>query len=249
MLLTSLSFQRDADFDIIIADQSEDERIFYDTSLRTIIRLLKIKNHEIRMLRNMPVLGMAQQRQFLLEQSQTRYSLFIDDDLILEPYVIRNLCRTIENEQCGFVGNAVIGLSYLADIRPHQQHIEFWETEIKPEIINPGQDKWERHKLHNAANVYHVQQQRKVSTDSPIKYKVAWVGGCVLYDTEKLKDTGGFLFWKDLPKNHCGEDVLAQLRVMKKYGGCGILPSGVYHQELPTSVPDRRINAPEYLPI
>jgi hypothetical protein len=35
---------------------------------------------------------------------------------------------------------------------------------------------------------------------------------------EKLKDVGGFNFWKELPQNHCGEDVLAQLRIMKKYG-------------------------------
>jgi hypothetical protein len=36
---------------------------------------------------------------------------------------------------------------------------------------------------------------------------------------------------------------------MKKYGGCGIIPSGVYHQELETTVPDRTVNAPECLEI
>lgn len=70
-----------------------------------------------------------------------------------------------------------------------------------------------------------------------------------MYDTEKLRAVGGFSFWKDLPVNHSGEDVLAQLRVMKRYGGCGVIPSGVYHQELETTVPDRRVNAPEYLKI
>ena len=70
-----------------------------------------------------------------------------------------------------------------------------------------------------------------------------------MYDTQKLSDSGAFQFWKDLPPEHCGEDVLAQLRVMKKYGGCGILPSGAYHQEVATSIPLRKINAPEFLKI
>ena len=65
-----------------------------------------------------------------------------------------------------------------------------------------------------------------------------------MYDTEKLRAVGGFGFWRELPENHCGEDVVAQMRVMARYGGCGILPSRVYHKELPTTVSDRRIDAP-----
>jgi hypothetical protein len=76
---------------------------------------------------------------------------------------------------------------------------------------------------------------------------VAWVGGCVLYDTDKLRAAGGFSFWQDLPPRHAGEDVLAQLRVMERFGGCGILPSGAYHMELPTTVVDRATDAPLYL--
>ncbi len=44
-------------------------------------------------------------------------------------------------------------------------------------------------------------------------------------------------------------DVLAQLRVMARFGGCGLLPSGVYHQELPTTVVERRVDAPKLLPV
>jgi len=65
-----------------------------------------------------------------------------------------------------------------------------------------------------------------------------------MYQTAKLRQAGGFTFWRDLPREHCGEDVLAQLRVMERYGGCGLIPSGVYHQELPTTVPDRQVDAP-----
>lgn len=68
----------------------------------------------------------------------------------------------------------------------------------------------------------------------PHKYKIAWISGCILYDTAKLRRLGGFSFWRDLPMEHCGEDVLVQLQLMAHYGGCGLIPSAAYHQELPT---------------
>lgn len=247
--LSSLCFQSYKGFDIVISDQSENDIYTGDASLETVIRLLKEKGHEVLAIRNFPPRGMAQQRQFLLEQSRSPCSLFLDDDLILEPYVIENLLTILEEEKCGFVGNAVIGLSYLDNVRPHQQHIEFWDERVLPEVILPGDRKWERHKLHNAANLYHVQKKLNVIPNAPLKYKVAWIGGCVMYDTLKLREAGGFDFWRELPVKHCGEDVLAQLRVARIFGGCGVMPSGVYHQELQTTVPDREVNAPEYLRI
>jgi glycosyltransferase involved in cell wall biosynthesis len=246
--LTSLCFQSEKDFDLIIADQSPEDEIFHDNSIQTIIRLLELNGHRVSLIKNLPPRGMAQQRQFLLEQSNAQYVLFLDDDLVLEPYVIRNMKNTLENQGCGFVGSAVIGLSYIHSFRPHEQHIEYWDK-VQPENVALGSKEWHRYKLHNAANVFHVQENLKVSPDNPILYKVAWVGGCVMYDAQKLLDVGGFTFWKNLPEQHCGEDVLAQLRVMRKFGGCGILPTGVYHQELETTVPDRTVNAPEFIPI
>jgi GT2 family glycosyltransferase len=247
--LTSLYYQTEKSFDVVISDQSADDDIQNDKSLQTIIKMLEIQEHEVRILKNLPPRGMAQQRQFLLEQSESPYSLFLDDDLVLESFVVRNMKQAMEKLRCGFVGCAVIGLSYKDDWRPHQQNIEFWDEEVKPEYINPTTPEWERYRLHNAANIYHIEQKLQVSAEEPLPYKVAWVGGCVMYDTQKLKEVGGFSFWKDLPDKHCGEDVLAQLRVMKNFGGCGIIPSGVYHQELETSVPDRTVNAPECLEI
>lgn len=41
--------------------------------------------------------------------------------------------------------------------------------------------------------------------------------------------------------------MLDQLQVMACYGGFGIISSGVYHQELPTTVVDRQVNAPHVL--
>ncbi len=210
---------------------------------------METKGHTVSILKNLPVRGMAQQRQFLLDQSTSKYSLFLDNDLILDSFVVRNMKRTLEKQSIGFVGCAVIGLSYKNDVRPHQQKIEFWEGQVQPETIVPNSSEWERYKVHNAANIYHIEQKFNATPDNPLPYKIAWVGGCVMYDTEKLREVGGFEFWKDLPDKHSGEDVLAQLRVMKKYGGCAIIPSGAYHQELETTVPDRKVNAPEYLEI
>ena len=252
--LTSLCYQEMAGgdttgFEIVIADQSDRDCRERNAPLRTAIRLLETRGIPVRIMRNLPRRGMAQQRQFLLDRSRHPYSLFLDDDLVLEPYVMRMLRDVLRRERCGFTGNAVIGLSHLDDVRAHEQHIELWQGTVAPENVTPQDDAWSRHTLHNAANLWHVQRRLNATPRKPVRYKVAWVGGCVMYDTAKLRDAGGFEFWKELPRNHCGEDALAQLRVGARFGGCGVLPSGAYHQELETSVPDRRINAPEYLDV
>jgi hypothetical protein len=36
---------------------------------------------------------------------------------------------------------------------------------------------------------------------------------------------------------------------MARYGGCGVLPSGAFHQQLPTTVDDRECDAPLVLPV
>ncbi|HYG37953.1 MAG TPA: glycosyltransferase family A protein [Cytophagales bacterium] len=249
LTLTSLSFQEDKDFDIIISDQSPQDHLLKNPYVQNALRILETRGHGIDIHRNLPSRGMAHQRQFLLEHSSSRFSLFLDDDLILEPFVIKNMRKTLEKENCGFVGSAVIGLSFKSDFRPDEQHIEFWEGNVEPETVYPNTIEWQRYKLHNAANIWHIERIHQAHAALPLKYKVAWVGGCTMYFTDKLKEIGGFTFWKDLPEKHCGEDVLAQLRVMRKYGGCGIIPSGVYHQELETTVTERKVNAPEYLEI
>jgi len=247
--LTSLFYQSEKSFEIVVSDQSFDENIQEDPTIQTITSLLELHGHPVSIIKNLPQKGMAQQRQFLLDQSDSPYSLFLDDDIILEPFVLRNMKKILQKFNCGYVGSALIGLSYRNDWRPDEQQIEFWEDEIKPETIIPNGRLWQRYTLHNAANILHVQKKYPCTPDDPKAYKVAWVGGCVMYDTKKLTETGGFQFWKDLPEQHCGEDVLAQLRVMKKFGGCGMLPSGAYHQEIATSIIDRKINAPEFLKI
>ncbi len=245
--LTSLCFQTYADFDVVISDQTDGYDAADDPSVQTIIRLLEYHQHPVRVFKHLPRQGIAEQREFLFSQSQSPYTLFLDDDLILEPFVIANMVAAITEEQCGFVGQAVLGLSYLQDVRPHEQAIEFWQERVEPEVIRPKTDKWGRHKLHNAANLLHVQDALKITSENQRKYKIAWVGGCILYDTAKLREVGGYSFWRQLPSEHAGEDVLVQIRLMERFGGCGLIPSGVYHQELVTTLPDRTVNAPEVL--
>lgn len=88
-----------------------------------------------------------------------------------------------------------------------------------------------------------IQQRLGLSLERQRKYRVAWVAACVMYDTAKLRDGGGFSFWKKLPLEHCGKNVLVRLRLMQHYGGYGLIPAGVYHQELPTTIVDRRVAA------
>lgn len=247
--LTSLCAQTYRDFRVIISDQTEDSDPLQAGEVQAVVRVLQAHGHTVQTHKHLPRQGIAEHRQFLLDQVTAPYSLLLDNDLILEPWVIQTLLHTLQAEACGFVGSAMIGLSFREDIRPHQQILEVWEGTVEPEMVRSGTPQWERYQLHNAANLYHVQQRLKATPEQPVRYRVAWVAGCVLYDTAKLRQVGGFEFWRQLPPNHCGEDVLAQLRVMAAYGGCGLLPSGVYHQELPTTIPDRTLDAPQVLAV
>jgi len=241
--LTSLIAQTYQDFRIIISDQTEDSNPVETGEVQAVLRVLRAHGHQVETHKHLPRRGIAEQRQFLLMQATAPYVLFLDDDLILEPYVVEQMLTALKEESCGFVGSAVIGLSFIDDIRPQEQKIEFWEGQVQPEIVKPETPEWERWRLHNAANIYHLQQRLNLTPDQSRKYHVAWVGGCVMYDTAKLHSIGGYLFWQELPPEHCGEDVLVQLRLMASYGGCGIIPSGVYHQELPTTIVNRAVPA------
>ena len=245
--LTSLCAQTYRGFRVVVSDQTEERVTNVTGEVMAAMRVLEAHGAPFELHRHLPRRGMAEQRQYLLDQTQAPYALFLDDDLILEPYVVERMLAAMHEEACGFVGSAVIGLSYLPDVRPAEQQVEFWDGPVRPEVVRPGSPAWERWRLHNAANLYHLQQRLGLTPEKQRKYKVAWVGACVLYDVAKLRAVGGYSFWPELPPEHSGEDVLAQLRVMARYGGCGIIPSGVYHQELPTTVIDRRVDAPKVL--
>lgn len=246
IVLTSLLGQSFTDFDVIISDQTEGDDTYLESiEILTLVRALRWHGHAVTLHHHLPRRGMAEQRNFLLEQSAAPYVHYLDDDVLLDPLVLERMLRVIQHEGCGFVGCAATGLGYLGDVRPHQQHIECWAGSVTPEPLEPDTIPWERHLVNNAANPLHLEQQLVQGQDI-IRYKVAWVGGAnVLYDRAKLLDVGGFSWWHRLPPEHAGEEVVVQFLLIRKYGGCGILPSGTYHLGLPTSVEDRRRNATE----
>ena len=266
VVLTSLLGQTFTDFDVVISDQTPEEESYLEsTEIATLARALEWRGHRVALQRHLPARGMAEQRQFLLEQSNAPYVHYLDDDVLLDPPVLARMLATLRDEGCGFVGCAATGLDYLGDIRPHEQGIELWQGPVRPEPLGPGTlaEIWDRHKVNNAANPLHLEQSLVHGTtqgsplrggerrgrdgpDRVVRYKVAWVGGAnVLYNRAKLCDVGGFSWWERLPREHAGEEAVVQFLLLRKYGGCGILPSGTYHLGLPTNVEDRRRNATE----
>jgi hypothetical protein len=160
--------------------------------------------------------------------------LYLDDDVLMEPWVARRLLETLRAERCGFVGAFPAGLSWEHDLRPTQERIEYWDGPVQPEVVEPGTERWELWQLHRAANLHHV--ERRLAPGEHRLYKVTWCAACVLYDRKKLLEVGGFSFWPRLPRYHSGEEVLVQNLLLRRWGGCCIIPSGTYFSELPSTV-------------
>ena len=149
--------------------------------------------------------------------------------------MLGGLLEALREEKCAFVGAFPSGLSFRHEVRPPQQAIEFWNGPVKPEALEPASPAWRRRaNLHRAANLWHVSQ--RLAPGEHRLYKVAWVASCILYDRRKLDAAGGFSFWSRLPRYHSGEEVLAQNLLMRRWGGCGRIPSGTYHAEVPSTV-------------
>lgn len=246
MALTSLLGQTFTDFDVIVSDQTDEEGAYLDSlEIQTAVSALRYHGHRVELHRHLPRRGLAEQRQFLLEQSSAPYVHYVDDDVVLEPAAMERLLAVVREDRCGFAGAAAAGLAYLDDIRPHQQGIEVWDGPVRPEPITPDSIPEYRHAVNVAANPLHV-EQRLAPNRETVRYKVAWIGGAnVVYDRAKLVDVGGFGFWDRLPTEHAGEDAVVQFLLIHAYGGCGVLPSGTYHLCLETTVPNRETNATE----
>jgi GT2 family glycosyltransferase len=241
--LAGLAGQEYGAFRVLVSDQSDGEPSFATPPARAVAQALRVRGRAVRFVRHLPRRGLAEHRAFLLAQARAPYVLFLDDDVWLEPGAVGRLRTAIGELGCGFVGAAVQGLSYWDDERPHQlAAYEEWDGPVRPEQLTRDSP---RVALHSAANPFHLEQRLRLKPGEWRAYKIAWVGGCVLYDRLALTRCGGFDFWPDLPVEHAGEDVGAQWRVMARYGGAGVLPSGAVHLESPTTVPDRKVEATE----
>jgi glycosyltransferase involved in cell wall biosynthesis len=244
--LAGLAGQSATGFRVVVSDQSEGEPAAAAPAVATMLRVLQQRGCAVDTSLHLPPRGLAEQRAYLLSRARGRHVLFLDDDVWLEPDALATMLAALAELRCGFVGMPLVGLSYAADVRPHEHSAyEEWAAEVTPERVRKDGPGWERWRLHNAANPLHVARERGLRSGWRA-YKVAWVGGCVLYDRAALADCGGFDFWTELDSaGHAGEDVVAQLRVMERYGGAGLLPSRAYHLELPTTVRDRRVDCYE----
>ena len=233
MTLSGIAGQTLADLHIIVADQS-DRPVENIMVLQTLRRIIEARGGQVSWFYRAPSRGIAEQRHFLLQQATSDGVLYLDDDVWMEPWVIEKLLLTLRQYECGFVGAFPAGLSFRDDVRPNQQRIDYWNGSVDPEAVNPGTPEWERWHLHRAANLYHVSQS--LPPGEARRYKVAWLASCILYDRAKLLSVGGFSFWSQLPRYHSGEEVLVQNLLMRRYGGCGIVPSGTYYAQVPTTV-------------
>jgi GT2 family glycosyltransferase len=234
--LAGIASQELNDVRVIVADQS-DVDCSGEPALATVQRVIEARGGSVEWNRRRPLHGVAEQRDFLLGRATADSVLMLDDDVYMEPWVLGELHETLREEGIGFVGAFPAGLSFVDDLRPAQQRVEFWDGPVTPEAVEPGSAEWARAKLHAAANIFHAARTLRPSENGRARrYKVAWVGACALYDRRKLEAVGGFSFWRQLPRAHAGEEVLAQNLLMRRWGGCAILPSGTFHQEAPTTI-------------
>jgi GT2 family glycosyltransferase len=244
VVLAGLAAQDDPPFRLIISDQSDDHAMADAPAVQAMLRVLVAQGRDVQVLQHLPRRGIAEHRAFLLAQATAPYVLFLDDDVWPEPGLLATLHHAIEDLGCGVVGAAQQGLSYLDDVRPHEQApFSAWEDGVHPERLradSPGTERWT---LHNAANLTHVAANTELPEAGWLPYRVAWLAGCVLYRRSALEEVGGFDFWQTLGPDVGGEDVAAQWKVMERFGGAGVLPSGAVHLEAPTSIPDRSVDA------
>jgi len=92
VVLTSLLGQTFTDFDVIVSDQTEENRTYLDSiEIQTLVQALKWHGHNVVLHRHLPRHGMAEQRQFLLEQSRAPYVHYLDDDVLLDPSVMMRM--------------------------------------------------------------------------------------------------------------------------------------------------------------
>ena len=252
--LAGLAAQSGVAFRIVVSDQSDDAPSFDTPSADTLVRALRRRGTDVELLQNLPRRGIAEQRAFLLSRSTADAVLYLDDDVWLEPGVLERLYRALRELGCGFVAAAMQGLTHLDERRPDEcEPFELWVGGVQPETIVKDSPAWSRWTLHNAANGVHLAERLGLdrgalpSPQSWVPYKVAWAAGCVLFDRTALLDVGGFDFWKEVPADAHGEDVLSQQRVMARSGGAGILPSGAYHQQSPTTLGSRSHSAVDLL--
>jgi GT2 family glycosyltransferase len=230
MTLSGVAAQTVTDLQVVVSSQG-DHKAEDSPVARALGRVIEARGGFVEWHHRDPR-GIAEQRHFLLGRAKADPVLFLDDDVFMEPFVVSRLLSVLEAEKCGFVGAFPTGLTFADDVRPNQQKIALWKGPVRPEIVEPEGAGWERWQLHRAANLHHVAQELALPPGEFLRYKVAWISACVLYSREKLLEVGGFSFWERLPRYHKAEDIVIQNLLMRRFGGCGVVPPGTFHAQV-----------------
>ncbi len=157
-------------FRVVVSDQSDDEPSYATEPAQTMARV-RLRGQDVTFTRHLPRRGLAEHRQFLLDQAGSPYVLFLDDDVWLEPAALARLRTAIGELGCGFVGAAVQGLSYVDDERPHQlASFEEWDGPVTPETITRDSPEFWRATTNAAANPYHLERKLGLKPGG-------WLGG------------------------------------------------------------------------
>ncbi len=233
LTLSGIASQSIRNLHVIIADQSQHPTA-QSQEVQCLLRVIEARGGSTEYHHRTQIHGIAEQRDFLLKHATAENVLYLDDDVFMDYWVFEKLLEVLLSEQCGFVGAFPAGLSHRDDVRPQQQIVEYWDGPVRAEAIDPTSPQWERWQLHRAANLHHVSLSLKPGEFR--LYKVAWIASCILYNRTKLLEAGGFSFWPRLPRYHSGEEVLAQNLLMRRWGGCAIMPSGTYYSQVPSTV-------------
>ena len=216
MTLGGVAAQTARDLRVIVADQSE-RPVADDPVVETLGRVIEERGGFVEWHHRPPLHGIAEQRDFLLRQATADTVLYLDDDVLMESWVLERLPAILDDERCAFVGAFPAGLSHRHDRRPEQQPIDYWQGPVLPEMVEPESAEWERWQLHRAANLYHVAQSLPPghggATRSPGSRPASFTTAA------SWRRWGDSPSGPRLPRYHSGEEVLVQNLLMRRWGG------------------------------
>jgi len=206
--------------------------------LSGLVQVLESRGHAVRLVDARESRDAGGRAQSLLDRAAAPYVLVVDDGIFLEADLLGRLLAAIRSSNCGFVGSNVVDLRFRDEHRPEEEAIEFWDAAVRPEEIGVESPGWARRKVHRGANLQHLRERLPRTRDR--LYHVADIQGCILYDAEKLRSVGGFRTATQhahplsVPQSTVSA---AQLRLLGRFGGAGLFPSGAYRLTPITSQP------------
>ncbi|MEW5853708.1 MAG: glycosyltransferase family A protein [Myxococcota bacterium] len=229
--LSGVTAQTHASLRVLVADHG-DRPAREDRVIRSLCRIIESRGGEVDWHQRAASPMLAEQRDYLLRHARADVVLFLDDDVYMEPPVVQRLLHTLQAERCGFVGAFPSAEWMHRRATAAAPPLELWNGPVRPETLEPDSPEWERTRLHLDGATMDAAHHLPPGTVR--RYKVAWVAGCVMYDRRKLLTVGGFSFWPRLPPRHVGEEALVQNLLMRRWGGCAIMPALTHRAESPS---------------